>query len=198
MKIAVIVFTIGVLGLVQSALAGFSTVVIDAGHGGHDRGGIPGQRVAEKTATLDVARRLRNCLSEAGLRTVMTRSDDTFISLPRRVAIGNAERNSVFVSIHFNSARRAGACGYETYYYSSSAASLAARIHASMGRVNTNDNRGVKRRGFFVIRRTRIPSVLVECGFLTNPGEARLALSENHRQRLASCIAQAIVAKSGR
>src|SRR4029453_10842238 len=64
-----------------------TTVVIDAGHGGHDRGGIPGQRVAEKDMTLDVALRLRNVLSASGYRVVMTRSTDVFVPLAGRVAI---------------------------------------------------------------------------------------------------------------
>ena len=57
------------------------TVVIDAGHGGHDRGGIPGQRIAEKVMTLDVAQRLRNVLEASGYRVVMTRDSDVFVPL---------------------------------------------------------------------------------------------------------------------
>ncbi|PYJ60423.1 MAG: hypothetical protein DME74_10670, partial [Verrucomicrobia bacterium] len=72
------------------------TVIIDAGHGGHDRGGIPGQRIAEKDMTLDVAQRLRNVLAASGYRVVMTRDSDVFVSLPGRVAIANSYRNAVF------------------------------------------------------------------------------------------------------
>src|SRR6185437_10252037 len=96
-----------------------TVVVIDAGHGGHDRGGIPGQRVAEKTMTLDVAKRLQDILNANGYRTVMTRESDVFVPLPTRVAVANAYRNALFVCIHFNSARRSGANGIETYFYSS-------------------------------------------------------------------------------
>jgi len=180
------------------ALAGFSTVVIDAGHGGHDRGGIPGQRVAEKAVVLDIALRLRAYLSNAGLHTVMTRTDDTFISLPTRVAIANAQRNAVFVSIHTNSAPREGAHGYETYYYQPRAARLAYLIQARLNNVIPTDNRGVKQRGFYVLRKTRIPAVLAECGFLTNSMEARLALSPVYRQRLAQAIGRAVIEASGR
>src|SRR5438128_1344206 len=94
---------------------GFSTVVIDAGHGGFDRGGIPGQRVAEKNITLDIAQRVQASLREAGVRTVMTRSSDVFVPLPTRVEIANSQSDAVFVSIHCNSATRSGACGFETY-----------------------------------------------------------------------------------
>lgn len=174
---------------------GFSTVVIDPGHGGHDRGGIPGQRISEKACTLDVARRLREILREAGVKTVMTRSSDTFVSLPDRVAIANRQRNAIFVSIHFNAATREGAAGYETYFYKgSTAAKVAARIQARLVKLCGSENRGVKRRAYYVLRKTRIPAVLAECGFLTNGHEGALCLQASHRQRLAQAIAGAVIA----
>ena len=81
-----------------------TTVVIDAGHGGYDRGGIPGQRVAEKEMTLDVAQRLKKVLAASGYRVVMTRDSDVFVPLGTRVAIANSYANAIFVSVHFNSA----------------------------------------------------------------------------------------------
>jgi len=101
------------------------TVVIDAGHGGHDRGGIPGQRVAEKDMTLDVALRLQNILSANGYNVVMTRSSDVFVPLGGRVAIANSYRNAIFVCIHFNATPRSGASGIETYFYSRESLPLA-------------------------------------------------------------------------
>lgn len=184
--------------LAPGAAAGFSTVVIDAGHGGHDRGGIPGQRASEKAMTLDVARRLQARLRAAGLRTVMTRNSDAFISLGQRVAIANAQRNAVFVSIHFNSASRVGACGFETYYYSRQSAALASRLYSKLTHAWPSENRGLRVRGFYVIRKTRIPAVLCECGFLTNSREAALISRPAGRERLASVLAQAIIEKSGR
>src|SRR4029434_11060901 len=82
-----------------------TTVVIDAGHGGHDRGGIPGQRVAEKEVTLDVAQRLNKTLAATGYRVVMTRDSDVFVPLGARVAIATSYPNAIFVSIHFHSAK---------------------------------------------------------------------------------------------
>ena len=88
-------------------------VVIDAGHGGYDRGGIPGQRITEKDKCLDVALRLRRILQNNGYKVVMTRDEDVFIPLGTRVAIGNSYRNGIFVSIHFNCSTRIGANGIE-------------------------------------------------------------------------------------
>src|ERR1700747_3676878 len=104
-------------------------VVIDAGHGGFDRGGIPGQRIAEKTMTLDVAQRLRAVLQASGYRVVMTRDNDVFLPLGTRVAIANSYRDAIFVCIHFNATPRSSASGIETYFYSSQSLGLASAIH---------------------------------------------------------------------
>lgn len=168
------------------------TIVLDAGHGGYDRGGVPGQRISEKDKTLDVAQRLRRILQASGYRVIMTRDSDVFVPLPTRVAIANSYRGANFVSIHFNCAPRVGANGIETYYYRSDSASLAASIHRNVVSGAPSENRGIRRRGFYVLRRTAIPSVLVECGFLTNPTEGRLALTGDYRQRLAEQIARGI------
>jgi N-acetylmuramoyl-L-alanine amidase len=167
-------------------------VVIDAGHGGFDRGGIPRQRVPEKTMNLDVALRLRTILQANGYRVVMTRDTDVFVPLGTRVAIANQYRDAIFVCIHFNSAPRAGASGIETYFYSQESLRLASAIHYYVSGFAPSSNRGVRRRGFFVLRRTRIPSVLVECGFLTNPTEAQYAQNSAYRQRLAEEIGRGV------
>ena len=168
------------------------TVVIDAGHGGYDRGGIPGQRASEKDMNLDVAQRLRNILAASGYRVVMTRSSDVFVPLGTRCAIANSYRNAIFVSVHFNSATRRGASGIETYFYSRDSLSLASAIHHYVTGGAPSENRGVRRRGYFVLRRTNIPAVLVECGFLTNPTEAAYAQNASYRQKLAEAIAAGV------
>ena len=168
------------------------TVVVDAGHGGHDRGGIPGQSVAEKNMTLDVAQRLRNVLAAGGYRVVMTRDSDVFVPLPTRVAIANSYRNDIFVCIHFNATKRAGASGIETYFYSRDSLPLASAVHYYVTGGAPSANRGVRRRGYYVLRKTSIPAVLVECGFLTNPTEAAYAQSASYRQKLAEEIAAGV------
>jgi N-acetylmuramoyl-L-alanine amidase len=169
-----------------------TTIVIDAGHGGYDRGGIPGQRVAEKEVTLDVAQRLKKALAAAGYRVVMTRDSDVFVPLATRVAIANSYSNSMFVSIHFNSAKRTGAGGIETYFYSRESLPLASAIHYFVAGGAPSSNRNVRRRGYYVLRKTRGPAVLVECGFLTNPTEAAYAQTASYRQKLAEEIATGV------
>jgi N-acetylmuramoyl-L-alanine amidase len=168
------------------------TVVIDAGHGGHDRGGIPGQSVAEKEMTLDVALRLKKALAANGYRVVMTRDSDVFVPLATRVAIANSYSNAIFVSIHFNSAKRAGAGGIETYFYNRESLPLASAIHYFVAGGAPSSNRNVRRRGYYVLRKTTVPAVLVECGFLTNPTEAAYAQTVSYRQKLAEEIAAGV------
>ncbi len=171
----------------------FSTVVIDPGHGGFDRGGIPGQVVPEKMVALDTALRVQKLLQRAGLRTVMTRSTDVFIPLPVRTAIANAEHDAVFVSIHYNAAPRSGAHGIETYSENNRGAALAARIQREIVTRVSTENRGIRSAEYYVLRNCRLPAVLVECGFLTNPVEAQLALTPTYREQIAEQIAAGII-----
>src|ERR1043165_1845837 len=87
-----------------SSLRAFDTVVLDAGHGGHDRGAAIGY-VFEKHLALDTARRVEQLLRAQGLKVIMTRSTDVFIPLEGRSTIGNRPRNAIFVSIHYNYSR---------------------------------------------------------------------------------------------
>jgi N-acetylmuramoyl-L-alanine amidase len=171
----------------------FSTVVIDPGHGGFDRGGIPGQIVPEKMVALDTALRLQKILQRAGLRTVMTRSTDIFVPLSVRSAIANAEHDAIFVSIHYNAARRSGAHGIETYSENNRGAVLAARIQRDIVTRVSAENRGIRSAEYYVLRNCRLPAVLVECGFLTNPVEAQLALTPEYREKVAEQIAAGII-----
>jgi N-acetylmuramoyl-L-alanine amidase len=169
-----------------------TTVVIDAGHGGSDRGGIPGQRIPEKEMTLDVAQRLKGILVANGYHVVMTRDSDVFVPLAGRVAIANSYHNAIFVCIHFNSANRMGAGGIETYFYSRDSLPLASAIHYYVAGGAPSSNRGVRRRGFYVLRKTTVPAVLVECGFLTNPTEGEYVQTASYRQKLAEEIATGV------
>jgi N-acetylmuramoyl-L-alanine amidase len=173
-----------------------TVVVIDAGHGGFDRGGIPRQLVQEKTMNLDVAQRLKAVLVAYGYRVVMTRDSDVFVPLGTRVAIANSYRDAIFVCIHFNAAPRRSASGIETYFYSSQSLPLASAIHYYVAGGAPTANRGVRRRGFYVLRRTTIPAVLVECGFLTNATEANYAQSASYRQKLAEEIGRGVRERS--
>jgi N-acetylmuramoyl-L-alanine amidase len=171
----------------------FSTVVVDAGHGGKDNGAYRKFGGAEKIATLDVATRLARKLRESDLKIVMTRSTDVFIPLEERVAIENAQKNSIFVSIHFNDSRRRGIHGFETYYHAANSYDLANRIQSKLMTIPHSANRGVHTANFRVLRLANYPAVLVECGFLSNRLEGGQARDAEYRETLADRIAEAVV-----
>lgn len=171
----------------------FETVVVDAGHGGRDSGAYRRYGGAEKSATLDVARRLERKLRESELKTVMTRSGDVYVSLDERVAIENRQKNSIFVSIHFNDSRRRVIRGFEIYYNSAMSVDLARRIQSKLMKIPRSVNRGVHYANFRVLRLASYPAVLVECGYLSNRSEGRGARDADFREQLADKIAEAIV-----
>jgi N-acetylmuramoyl-L-alanine amidase len=178
---------------VKNTARTFTTVVVDAGHGGTDSGAVRRYGPPEKVVALDVAQRVDKKLRESQLRTVMTRSSDVFIPLDERVAIENGQKNSIFVSIHFNDSRRRGIHGFETYYHSPVAYGLAQRIQNKLLTLPRAVNRGVHPANFRVLRKATYPAVLVECGFLSNRKEGRSARSSDYRDQLADKIAEAIV-----
>jgi N-acetylmuramoyl-L-alanine amidase len=197
--------------------APFAMVVIDAGHGGQDSGTIK-TGLVEKDLALDVAHRLDRHLKERGFVTLLTRADDTFISLQERARIANIQPASVFVSIHFDEAGRAAATGIETYYaarrvslpervvswlpFLQKAAAeppdvesqnLAGFIQESVVAQTQAANRGTRQQQFFVVANVRHPAVLVEGGFLTNKDEALKLTNADYREQMAVGIASGIV-----
>src|SRR5216110_506915 len=149
----------------------FKTVVVDAGHGGKDSGAYRRSGPPEKIVTLDVAERLERKLRESQLKTVMTRSSDVFIPLDQRVSIENAQKNAIFVSIHFNDSRRRGIHGVETYYHSGASFDLVNSIQGKLMTIPHSKNGGVHTANFRVLRLATCPAVLVECGYLSNRSE---------------------------
>lgn len=169
----------------------FRTVVIDPGHGGHDKGGQWGL-VYEKHLALDTAARLESELKKRGYRTVMTRRSDYFISLPERVRITEKHSKPIFVSIHYNYTWKQHVSGLETFYTNSQSRTLASHVQNGMlAKVNTN-NRGAKFARYYVIRKNSCPAILVECGFVSNPQERKRMKSASWRQALAEGIADGI------
>lgn len=170
----------------------FSRVVIDAGHGDQDVGGNNG-KVYEKHLALDTALRLEYYLNKKGVRTTMTRKSDVFISLAKRASISNRYRNSIFVSVHYNWTWKSSVSGLETFYYSSRSKPLAQYIQKSMLRRVGAVNRGAKYGSYYVLRHTKNPAVLVECGFVSNSSERSRMKKGSWRQKMAEGIGEGIL-----
>jgi N-acetylmuramoyl-L-alanine amidase len=172
-----------------------ATVILDAGHGGHDPGGVPGQRYIEKHAALRIAKLVQARLKASGHRVLMTRTSDVFVELSQRVALSNrSPSNSVFVSIHFNSAPNRDAHGIETYYCDERSLPLAQAIHQRVLRATGEEDRNIRRARFYVLRNNRRTAALAELGFLTNAEEGgRIARSPEYCNRLATAVADGIL-----
>lgn len=193
----------------------FDTVILDAGHGGHDSG-AKSRYGYEKNYSLQLAKKLKARLELAGFKVKMTRETDVFISLEERVRRANAVDNAIFVSLHFNSGS-AAAKGIETFalppYGASSHMSgprstdyttftgnrrdsenivLATAIHAAVMNDVTTLDRGIKRARWAVLRGINKPAVLFEGGFLTNPTESKLIAQDRYHAQLAASITKAI------
>jgi N-acetylmuramoyl-L-alanine amidase len=191
------------------------TIVLDAGHGGHDSGAV-GRYGREKDYTLDVVLRARALLLQAGFQVKMTRARDVFIPLEERAAFANKQKGALFVSVHFNKSN-SGGTGIETYALAPRGVpsmdeaslrysdfrqnpgnardgeniALAAAIHSNMVRYLPLPDRGIKRARFVVIKNITIPGVLIEGGFVDNPLDSRYIALPAYRQRIAQAIVEA-------
>ena len=128
------------------------TIIVDAGHGGHDTG-APGRKSKEKDHTLDIARRVQRYLTERGANALLTRSNDTYISLQGRVDYAQSRNADMFISIHMNSSDSAASNGTETFYYTPKSLPFAREIHNEFVQATGRKSRGVSRARFFVIRK---------------------------------------------
>lgn len=172
---------------------GFSTVILDAGHGGKDSGTRGrGAFDCEKNLALDMVRRVQAQL-RSSFKVVLTRSSDRFIELDDRVRMANRYGDAVLVSIHYNDGSRRLA-GPETFYWRTDSYSLARRVQRNLSAAAPieNGNRGLTRRRLRLTRNPLIPCILVECGYLTNRSETALIKSTAYRDKLARAIAIAI------
>ncbi len=200
--IAIVTTLFVFLGTANLQAGEFSRVVIDAGHGDQDVGGNHGL-VYEKHLALDTALRLEYYLNKKGIRTTMTRRSDQFISLAKRASIGNRYRNSIFVSVHYNWTWKSSVSGLETFYHSSRSKPLAQYIQSGMHSKVRASDRGAKYGSYYVLRHTKNPAVLVECGFVSNSRERSNMKKGSWRQRIAEGIGKGIIKyqkerKSGR
>lgn len=175
----------------------FTTVVIDAGHGGYDDGTKSKWGGKEKNNTLSVVQKLQPKLQAAGFKTVMTRNSDVFIPLNTRAAISNCQSNAIFVSVHFNDSPNRKISGTEVYYKSPVSRPIAQLILNRITQIRGCSPRFVKTANFRVLKLNEYPAVLVECGYLSNRGEGSTCATSTHHERLAQAIADAIVQQRG-
>jgi N-acetylmuramoyl-L-alanine amidase len=193
------------------------TICIDPGHGGKD----PGFRVggnSEKKYTLLLAQEVRGLLQQAGFEVVLTRSSDIYVDREDRPELAKRRRADLFLSLHFNAFNNSLVKGIETYCltpagaYSSNSGGegdtrsvggnrkdennmlLAYQLHRSLIRTLKAEDRGIKRARFEVLRLSTVPAVLIEGGFMSNPGEGRKIFDPAYRKQMARAIVDGIQA----
>ncbi|MBV8967891.1 MAG: N-acetylmuramoyl-L-alanine amidase [Verrucomicrobia bacterium] len=175
----------------------FTTVLLDAGHGGKDNGGTSGSErpfQREKDLTLDTVFRIRDVLKKAGIPVILTRDADYFIELDDRVAMANKlGPGGVLISIHYNAVGSSEVRGAQTFFWHASSHGIATRIQRHLVAATGEPDIGVTRRRLRLTRNPEIPGVLCECAYLTNPVENSLAANPNYRQRIAEGIAAGII-----
>lgn len=173
-------------------------IVLDPGHGGKDPGAVNGSHT-EKAIVLNVTNLVRAKLEAAGAKVLMTRTGDTYPTLPQRVAFTKDKYGELFISIHVNAATSTSAKGAETFYSVTTGdqwqedAQLAKAINERIVKNVTMRDRGVKQADYYVTRNMMIPSVLVELGFISNSEDRAKLISDKYVEIYADSIYDGIV-----
>jgi len=151
-------------------------IYIDPGHGGSDPGAVGPTGLKEKDINLSIAIDVGQILQKHGISAILTRQDDSRVELADRVKIANDNGADYFVSIHNNSASNPAATGTETFAFPNSdrGTKLADAVQRSLVNEIKLANRGVKHKGLFVLKNTKMPAILVEIAFINNPKEEKL------------------------
>lgn len=181
-------------------------VVLDAGHGGSDPGKIGINEVLEKDVNLAIVLKIREMLEKEGIGCVLTRVDDERVDengkelskaadMKERVRIMNEVHPKLVVSVHQNSYTSSEIKGAQVFYYESSTESekIAEIIQEELCKVDSSNTRKIKGNStYYLLKRTEVPAVIVECGFLSNPEEAEKLATEEYQKKMAEAIVKGI------
>ena len=176
-------------------------VVIDAGHGGADPGKVGVNDVLEKDLNLQIAERVKKLLEKNNIEVVMTREDDVMEDtkledMKKRVELINKTEPAITVSIHQNSYSDPSVKGAQVFYYTGSDVSkeAASLMQEELRKVDTENTRQIKSNSdFYMLLRTKVPTIIVECGFLSNPSEAEKLVTDEYQEEMAQAICTGIV-----
>lgn len=169
-------------------------VCIDPGHGGRDPGAVGQSGLQEKDVNLAVSRKVAKLLGKMGYEPILTRSDDTYLSLSVRSKLANLHKASVFVSIHCNAAGNRDAQGAETFHFPTSieGKTLAELAHSELILYTAAKDRGVKQANFQVLRETAMPAILVELAFISNEDEEHKLSNSSFQDSCALAISEGV------
>lgn len=176
-------------------------VIIDAGHGGKDPGKIGVNDVLEKDLNLQIAKKVKENLEKQKVTVIMTREDDTaedgkMADMKKRVALINEEKPAIAVSIHQNSYSQADIKGAQVFYYEHSEVgkNAALMMQEELKQIDSENTREAKGNDtYYLLKKTEVPTIIVECGFLSNAQEAEKLTDETYQNELANAICDGII-----
>ena len=176
-------------------------IVIDPGHGGEDPGKVGVNDILEKDINLQISMKVRDLLEEVGITVVMTREDDKVPDrkkedLGERVELINKTRPTLALCIHQNSYTTPDIFGAQVFYHTKTeeAEDIATMVQESMRAIDPNNKREIKENDtYYMLKFSEVPTIIVECGFLTNPTEAQKLTTEEYQEEVAFAICEGIV-----
>lgn len=173
-------------------------IILDAGHGGKDVGAIGYSGKYEKDLVFNITNQLKTALEDEGYEVILTRGDDSYVSLEERVNIADRTNAFAFISIHANSAVNSSVEGLEVFKFYGSDPKLAQNVLHSILRQTGQVNRKVKEAGFYVIKNTLMPAILIETGFISNPREEAFLWDPENQEDIVRGIVDGIMNYQGR
>jgi N-acetylmuramoyl-L-alanine amidase len=177
-------------------------ICIDAGHGGYDAGALGPGGANEKDVNLDIALKTKAELEKCGAEVLLTRTDDTFVSLQDRTDFANKEKCDIFISAHENSAakKKRIAHGTETFWHTKgddNDKKLATELQTNIVSAIGLTDRGVKQANFAVLRESEMPAALIETAFISNPEEEKLLTDPVFQQKVAMAVTKGVLGYFG-
>ena len=195
----------------ENVVAAGKVIVIDSGHGGDDPGKIGINQAKEKDVNLKIAKKVKKRLKKEGWKVVMTREEDVMLGdaqkgnrkihdMKARVELINKTMPAMAVSIHQNSYQEAEIHGAQVFYYSHSqdGKRMAETMQKALLMADEENTRQAKGNDtYYLLKRTEVPTIIVECGFLSNPQEAEKLTEDGYQKKLAQAITSGIIACVG-
>lgn len=176
-------------------------IVVDPGHGGEDPGKVGINDVLEKDLNLQIAKKVKKLLEEAGIKIVMTRTNDKVPDakkedLNQRVQLINETKPTLALCIHQNSYPDEKIKGAQVFYHTITpeAEDVATIVQEQLRTVDPTNTRQIKENDtYFMLKNCQVPTIIVECGFLTNPEEAAKLTQEEYQDQIAQAICEGVV-----
>lgn len=176
-------------------------IVVDPGHGGEDPGKVGINDVLEKDLNLQISKKVKKLLEEAGITIVMTRTNDKVPDakkedLSQRVKLINDTKPTLALCIHQNSYPDAAIKGAQVFYHTVTpeAEDVASIVQEELRTVDPTNTRQIKENDtYYMLKNTQVPTIIVECGFLTNPEEAEKLTQEEYQDQIAQAICEGVV-----